>query len=283
MKKMSKGKKIAIIIISVILSIAILLPIGAYAFVIFVVPRTMDGEEIKAQYIDNPAMSVSWQEYDKQGCEFSGNTNTYSKERFEITLPEIFVVNEEVTTDGMYSYFIKNGEELSGYIMISDPMYTVIDLNNPETKKELESTESMLLETKIMYGYASKKVYGIELGTLYDNSLVMNTIDVDDFNTENPDQVYLFSMYGLQKSMAGMGPLTQNRAIYKVDTDTYKGFIYDRSKVAETEDDKSYDMYSMDVYALDNLNYPYTIMLYVKDNTLTEDDIFAIFNSFKVK
>ncbi len=282
MKKMKKGKKIAIIIISIILALAVILPTGLYAFLIFIVPRNMDGQEIKDAYIDNPAMSISWQEYDKQNCVFSGKTNTYSKEFFEITLPESFVVNEEVTTDGMYSYFIKDGEESLGYIMISNPMYTM-DLKDTETTNEIDETEAMLLLNKIMYGYAAKKAYGIKLGTMYDNALMMNTLDIDDFDSENSYQVYLFSMFGLQKSMSSMGDLTRNRVIYKVDTETYKGFIYDRTGEPKDGDELTSKMYSMDIYALDNLNDPYTVMLYVKDNVLAEDDIFAIFNSFKVK
>ena len=55
----------------------------------------MDGEEIKAEYIDNPAMSVSWQEYDKQNLVLSVETTTHTKDSFEITLPDNFVFNED--------------------------------------------------------------------------------------------------------------------------------------------------------------------------------------------
>lgn len=275
MKKMSKGKKIAIIIISVILSVAILFPIGAYAFVIFVVPRTMDGEEIKAQYIDNPAMSVSWQEYDKQNLVLSGKTTTYTEESFEITLPEKFVFNEETSSDGNYAYWIMNGEDASATILISEPMFFPED-NNPEYK----SYENSQFGYKLLYGYASKKGYGIELGTEYDYKLLVNSINVSTFDTNNHYQVFVMSQAGIMKSL-GTTPLLSSKSIYKVDTDTYKGFIYDRSKVRD--DGSILKWYSMDVYALDNLNFAYTIYISDIDNILTEDDIFAIFNSLKVK
>ena len=276
MKKMSKGKKIAKIVISVILSIAILLPIGAYAFVIFVVPRTMDGEEIKAQYIDNPAMSVSWQKYDKQNLMLSGKTTTYTEESFEITLPEKFVFNEETSSDGNYAYWIMNGEDASATILISEPMFFPEDNNNPEYK----SYENSQFGYKLLYGYASKKGYGIELGTEYDYKLLVNSINVSTFDTNNHYQVFVMSQAGIMKSL-GTTPLLSFKSIYKVDTDTYKGFIYDRSKVRD--DGSILKWYSMDVYALDNLNFAYTIYISDIDNILTEDDIFAIFNSFKVK
>lgn len=276
MKKMSKGKKIAIIIISVILSIAILLPIGAYAFVIFVVPRTMDGEEIKAEYIDNPAMSVSWQEYDKQNLVLSGKTTTYTEESFEITLPEKFVFNEETSSDGNYAYWIMNGEDASATILISEPMFFPEDNNNPEYK----SYENSQFGYKLLYGYASKKGYGIELGTEYDYKLLVNSINVSTFDTNNHYQVFVMSQAGIMKSL-GTTPLLSSKSIYKVDTDTYKGFIYDRSKVRD--DGSILKWYSMDAYAPDNLNFAYTIYISDIDNILTEDDIFAIFNSFKVK
>ena len=276
MKKMSKGKKIAIIIISVILSIAILLPIGAYAFVIFVVPRTMDGEEIKAEYIDNPAMSVSWQEYDKQNLVLSGKTTTYTEESFEITLPEKFVFNEETSSDGNYAYWIMNGEDASATILISEPMFFPEDNNNPEYK----SYENSQFGYKLLYGYASKKGYGIELGTEYDYKLLVNSINVSTFDTNNHYQVFVMSQAGIMKSL-GTTPLLSSKSIYKVDTDTYKGFIYDRSKVRD--DGSILKWYSMDAYAPDNLNFAYTIYISDIDNILTEDDIFAIFNSLKVK
>ncbi|MBR5544803.1 MAG: hypothetical protein IKU66_04950 [Clostridia bacterium] len=276
MKKMSKGKKIAIIIISVILSIAILLPIGAYAFVIFVVPRTMDGEEIKAEYIDNPAMSVSWQEYDKQNLVLSGKTTTYTEESFEITLPEKFVFNEETSSDGNYAYWIMNGEDASATILISEPMFFPEDNNNPEYK----SYENSQFGYKLLYGYASKKGYGIELGTEYDYKLLVNSINVSTFDTNNHYQVFVMSQAGIMKSL-GTTPLLSSKSIYKVDTDTYKGFIYDRSKIRD--DGSISKWYSMDAYAPDNLNFAYTIYISDIDNILTEDDIFAIFNSFKVK
>ena len=283
MKKMSKGKKIAIIIISVILSIAILLPIGAYAFVIFVVPRTMDGEEIKAEYIDNPEMSVSWQEYDKQNLMLSGKTVTYTEDGFEITLPESFVVNEEGTKDGFHSYWIKKGENSSASVIISDPVFTDEDKNDPEHEQEWKVYETMHFGYKLLFGHAAKKVYGIELGTEYNYKLLINSMDIDTFDVRNHNQKFLFAILGMEKSMSGMGILNKNNAIYNIETDTYKGFIYNRSKVAESEEDESYDMYSMDAYSFDDLNSPYIIFIRDYDNALTEDDIFAIFNSFKVK
>lgn len=276
MKKMSKGKKIAVIIISVILVLAILVPIGAYTFLIFVVPRTMDGEEIKAEYIDNPAMSVSWQEYDKQNLVLSGKTITHTKDSFEITLPEKFVFNQDTSSDGHYAYWIMNGEEASATIVISEPMFFSEDKNNPEYK----SYENTQLGYKFLYGYASKKGYGIELGTEYDYQLLVNSINVSTFDTNNHHQVFVVSQAGMMKSLAAT-PLMSPKAIYKVDTDTYKGFIYNRSKIRD--DGSISKWYSMDAYATDNLNFAYTIFISDIDNVLTEDDIFAIFNSFKVK
>lgn len=267
MKKMSKGKKIAIIIISVILALTIILPVGAYAFVIFIVPRTMDGEEIKAEYIDNPAMSVSWQEYDKQNLVLSGVTTTHTRERFEITLPEKFVFNEETSSDGSYAFGIKNGEESSAIVVISEPI-------------EDESYKDIQIVYKLLYGYASKKGYGIELGTEYDYQLLVNSINVSTFDADNPYQVFAMSQAGMMKSLAAT-PLMSAKSIYKVDTGTYKGFIYDRSKVRD--DGSISKWYSMDAYVLDNLNSAYTIFVSDKDNVLAEDDIYAIFNSFKVK
>ena len=286
MKKMSKGKKIAIIIVSVILSLAIILPTAIYAFVIFVVPRNMDGEAIKAEYIDNPAMSISCQEYDKQNLTLSGKTTTYTEKSFEITLPENFIFNEEASKDGFCSYWIKDGEKASASIIISEPMFTDESKNEPEHEEEWKTFEAMLFAYKLLCGHAAKKVYGIKLNTEYDQTLLINTMDIDDFDTENHNQVFLFSIMGLQKSLSSIGALTRNGRIYKLETDAYKGFIYDRSDMTKTEEDdsnKSYNMYSTDAYAMDNLNYPYNILIHNYEDVLTQDDIFAIFNSFKVK
>lgn len=283
MKKMSKGKRIAIIIISVILSLVILIPTGLYVFMVFISPRMMDGEVIKAEYIDNPAMNTSCEEYDKQNLVLSGKTITHIKDSFEITLPENFVFNEEASMDGMYSYWIENGEKASASIIISEPVFTDENKNDPEHEQEWKDYETIQFGYKLLYGYAAKKAYGIKLGTAYDYRLLVNSLDIDNFDVENPNQVFLFGMIGMEKSISGMGVLSKNNTIYKLETDTYKGFIYNRSKVAETEEDNSYDMYSMDAYAMDNMDYPYTILLTDHDDVLTDDDIFAIFNSFKVK
>lgn len=283
MKKMSKGKKIAVIIISIILSLAIILPTGLYAFVVFVVPHIIDGESIKAEYVDNPIMSISWQEYDKQNLVLLGKTITYSEDSFEITLPEKFVVNEKGTSDGCYGYQFVLDEDSVVSVMVMEPIFFPKDKDNPEHKEEYKNYEAIQIGNKLLFGYAAKKAYGIELGTVYDYQLLINSIDIDTIDTQNSNQVFLLGMIGTEKSIAGIGALTTSRAIYKLETDTYKGFIYDRSKVAETEDDNSYGMYTFDVYENDNLNYPYEITIMDAENILTEDDIFAIFNSFKVK
>ena len=283
MKKMSKGKKIAIIIISILLSLVILIPSGLYIFAIFIVPQIIDGEEIKAEYIDNPIMSISWQEYDKQNMSFSDETKVFSEESFEITLPKGFVVNEKGTSDGHYGYeFMQNKDEVVS-ITVFEPIFFPKDKDNPEYEKEYKNYEAIQVGNKLLYGYAAKKAYGIKLGTAYDYQLLVNSIDIDTIDTENANQVFLLGMIGTEKSIAGIGALTTSRAIYKLETDTYKGFIYDRSKVAETEDDNSYGMYTLEVFANNNLNYPYEITIMDAENILTEDDIFAIFNSFKVK
>ncbi len=253
---------------------------------IFVLPRNMDGEAIKSEYIDNPAMSISCQEYDKQNLTLAGKTTTYTEKSFEITLPENFVFNEEASKDGFYSYWIKDGEKASASIIISEPIFTDENKNDPEHEEEWKMLEAIQFEYKLLCGYASKKAYGIKLGTQYDQRLLVNTIDIDDFDTENHNQVFLFSLMGVQKGMSVIGTLTQNGRIYKLETDTYKGFIYDRSDMTKTEEDGTYtpyNMYSVEAYALDNLNYPYNILIHNYDDVLTEDDIFAIFNSFKVK
>lgn len=283
MKKMSKGKKVAIIIISILLSLVILIPSGLYIFAIFIVPQIIDGEEIKAEYIDNPVMSVSWQEYDKQNLTFSSETKVFSEETFEISLPAEFVVNEKGTSDGCYGYEFVLNEDSVVSVMVMEPMFFPKDKDNPEHKEEYENCEAIQIGNKLLYGYAAKKAYGIKLGTAYNYQLLVNSIDIDTIDTENPNQVFLLGMIGTEKSVAGIGALTTSRAIYKLETDTYKGFIYDRSKVAETEDDNSYGMYTLEVFANNNLNYPYEITIMDAENILTEDDIFAIFNSFKVK
>ena len=277
MKKMSKGKKIAIIIISVILSLVIVLPAGLFVFFFRITPIFMDGEKIKAEYIDNPAMSVSWQEYDKQNLVLSGKTTTYTEESFEITLPEKFVFNEETSSDGNYAYWIMNGEDASAIVTISEPIFSP---ENSEYEEEIKDYETMQLVQKLLYGHASKKGYGIELGTEYDYNLLVNSINASTFDTNNHYQVFVMSQAGIMKSL-GTTPLLSSKSIYKVDTDTYKGFIYDRSKVRD--DGSILKWYSMDAYAPDNLNFAYTIYISDIDNILTEDDIFAIFNSFKVK
>ena len=283
MKKMSKSKKIAIIIISVILVLAILVPIGLYIFGIFIVPHMIDGESIKAEYIGNPVMGVSWQEYDKQNLTFSSETKVFSEETFEIDLPAEFVVNEKATSDGCYGYeFMLNEDEVVS-ITVFEPIFFPEDKDNPEYEEEYKNYEAIQIGNKLLYSHAAKKAYGIKLGTVYDYQLLVNSIDIDTIDTENPNQVFLLGMIGTEKSIAGIGALTTSRAIYKLETDTYKGFIYDRSKVAETEDDNSYGMYTLEVFANDNLNYPYEITIMDAENILTEDDIFAIFNSFKVK
>ena len=276
MKKMSKGKKIAIIIISVILSLVIVLPVGLFVFFFRITPIFMDGEEIKAEYIDNPAMSVSWQEYDKQNLVLSGKMTTHTKDSFEIILPENFVFNEETSNEGNYAFWIKNGEEPSATILISEPMFFLEDKNNPEYK----SYEKTQFIYKLMYGYASKKGYGIELGTEYDYQLLVNSINASTFDTDNHHQVFVISQAEMMKSLAAT-PLMSPKSIYKVDTDTHKGFIYDRSKVRD--DGSILKWYSMDAYAPNNLNFAYNIYISDIDNVLTEEDIFAIFNSFKVK
>ena len=283
MKKMSKGKKIAIIIISVILVLAILVPIGLYIFGIFIVPHMIDGESIKAEYIGNPVMGVSWQEYDKQNVIFTTETKVFSEEKFEITLPSGFEVNEKETSDGYYGYKLISNEETEVSITVFEPIFFPEDKDNPENEEEYKNYEAIQIGNKLLYGYAAKKAYGIKLGTAYDYQLLVNSIDIDTIDTENSNQVFLLGMIGTEKSIAGIGALTTSRAIYKLETDTYKGFIYDRSKVAETEDDNSYGMYTLEVFANDNLNYPYEITIMDAENILTEDDIFAIFNSFKVK
>lgn len=283
MKKMSKGKKIAIIIISVILAVVILLPTGLYAFGIFIVPHMIDGESIKAEYIGNPVMGVSWQEYDKQNLTFSSETKVFSEGKFEITLPNGFEVNEEETSYGYYGYKLISNEETEVSITVFEPIFYPEDRDNPEHKEEYKNYETIQIGNKLLYGHAAKKVYGIKLGTAYDYQLLINSIDIDTIDTENPNQVFLLGMIGAEKSIAGIGALTISRAIYKVETDTYKGFIYDRSQVAEAEGDTSYGMYTFEVYANDNLNYPYEITIMDAENKLTKDDIFAIFNSFKVK
>ncbi|MBR5544774.1 MAG: hypothetical protein IKU66_04800 [Clostridia bacterium] len=277
MKKMSKGKKIAIIIISVILSLVIVLPAGLFVFFFRITPIFMDGEKIKAEYIDNPAMSVSWQEYDKQNLVLSGKTTTHIKDSFEITLPENFVFNEDASGDRSYAYWIINGEEASAIVTISEPIFSP---ENSEYDEEIKDYETMQLVQKILYGHASKKGYGIELGTEYDYNLLVNSINASTFDTNNHHQVFVVSQAGMMKSF-GATPLLSSKSIYKVDTDTYKGFIYDRSKVRD--DGSISKWYSMDAYAPDNLNFAYTIYISDIDNILTEDDIFAIFNSFKVK
>ena len=73
-----RKKKIAIIIISIILALVILLPTGLYIFGIFIVPHMINGESIKAEYIDNPVMSVSWQKYDKQKVIFTTSVNGFT-------------------------------------------------------------------------------------------------------------------------------------------------------------------------------------------------------------
>lgn len=283
MKKMNKGKKVAIIIISILLSLVILIPSGLYIFAIFIVPQIIDGEEIKAEYIDNPVMSVSWQDYDKQNLTFSSETKVFSEETFEISLPAEFVVNEKGTSDGCYGYEFVLNEDSVVSVMVMEPMFFPKDKDNPEHKEEYENCEAIQIGNKLLYGYAAKKAYGIKLGTAYNYQLLVNSIDIDTIDTENPNQVFLLGMIGTEKSVAGIGALTTSRAIYKLETDTYKGFIYDRSKVAETEDDNSYGMYTLEVFANNNLNYPYEITIMDAENILTEDDIFAIFNSFKVK
>ena len=277
MKKMSKGKKIAIIIISVILSLVIVLPVGLFVFFFRITPIFINGEEIKAEYIDNPAMSVSWQEYDKQNLVLSGETTTHTKDSFEITLPDNFVFNEDESSDGNYVFWIKNGEEPSAIVSILDPMLFPED---SEYEEEIKDYKTMQLIQKILYGHASKKGYGIELGTEYDYNLLVNSINVSTFDTNNHHQVFVVSQAGMMKSLAAT-PLMSPKSIYKVDTDTYKGFIYDRSKVRD--DGSISKWYSMDAYAPDNLNSAYTIYISDMNNVLTEEDIFAILNSFKVK
>lgn len=277
MKKMSKGKKIATIIVSIILALVIVLPVGLFVFFFRITPIFMDGEEIKAEYIDNPAMSVSWQEYDKQNLVLSGKTTTHTKGTFEITLPENFVFNEEASSERNYTYWIMNGEEASAIVTVSEPIFSAEDL---EYTKEIKKYETMQLVQKILYGHASKKGYGIELGTEYDYQLLINSINASTFDTNNHHQVFVVSQAGMMKAFSAT-PLMASKSIYKVDTETYKGFIYNRSK--DKDDGSVLKWYSMDAYAPDNLNFSYTIFISDIDNVLTEDEIFAIFNSFKVK
>ena len=178
MKKMKKGKKIAIIIISVILALAIILPTGLYIFAIFIVPHIIDGESIKAEYVDNPIMSISWQEYDKQNLVLSGKTITYSEDSFEITLPEKFVVNEKGTSDGSYGYQFVLDEDSVVSVMVMEPMFFPEDKDNLEHKEEYKEYEAIQIGNKLLYGYAAKKVYGIKLGTTYDYQLLVKQVKI---------------------------------------------------------------------------------------------------------
>ena len=67
-----------------------------------------------------------------------------------------------------------------------------------------------------------------------------------------------------------------------MDTEEYKGFLCDRCRIDE-ESGKETKMFSLNAYKNDNLWFPYTIMIMEKGDLLTEDDIYAIVNSFKVK
>lgn len=284
MKNISKGKRIALIVIAVILSLVILVPLGLFVFFFRINPLFLNGEEIKAAFEDKPVMYVACQNYDKQNITYSGEKNIFSEKGFEIVLPKEFEANtEKEKDDGIYAYTVKDGEETLCSVLISVPFNMTEDGESSENEELTQLEKFLYFSEKIIYGPAAKKVYGVKLGTQYGREFLINSISLDNFDTENQNQVFLISMYGIQKSVSGIGDFTNSKEIYKVETDTYRGFIYNRSKVAEKEDEKPYKLYVLNAYAPDNLNFPYTVSIIVRNAFLEDDDIFAILNSFKVK
>lgn len=278
---MSKGKKIAVIVICVILALAVVLPVGAFTFVFYIVPHFYDGEAIKANLSDHEAMYVSLEEYTHKNAVFSKETEKFATDTFEITLPAGFEFNTESGNEGMYAYQLKISDTEFASVMISDPVFTPADKGDEEYKSAMRDEKAMLAEWRIMLGNSAKKAYGINLTSRYSYDLLVNSLNLDDFDTDNYHQKKLFNFFGISKGMA-TGFLAANNAIYKMDTEEYKGFLYDRCRIDE-ESGKKTTMFSLNAYKNDNLWFLYTIMIMDKGDLLTEDDIYAIVNSFKVK
>lgn len=278
---MSKGKKIAVIVICVILALAVVLPVGAFAFVFYIVPHFYDGEEIKANLSDHEAMYVSLEDYTHKNAVFSKETEKFETDTFEITLPAGFELNTESGNDGIYAYKLKISDTEFASVIISDPVFTPADKGDEEYKSAMRDEKAMLALLRITLGNSAKKAYGINLDSQYSYDLLVNSLNLDDFDTDNYHQKKLFKFFGISKSMA-TGFLVANNAIYKMDTEEYKGFLCDRCRIDE-ESGKETKMFSLNAYKNDNLWFPYTIMIMEKGDLLTEDDIYAIVNSFKVK
>lgn len=278
---MSKGKKIAVIVICVILALAVVLPVGAFAIVFYIVPHFYDGEAIKANLSDHEEMYVSLEDYTHKNAVFSKETEKFETDTFEITLPAGFELNTESGNDGIYAYKLKISDTEFASVIISDPVFTPADKGDEEYKSAMRDEKAMLALLRITLGNSAKKAYGINLDSQYSYDLLVNSLNLDDFDTDNYHQKKLFNFFGISKSMT-TGFLTANNAIYKMDTEEYKGFLCDRCRIDE-ESGKETKMFSLNAYKNDNLWFPYTIMIMEKGDLLTEDDIYAIVNSFKVK
>ncbi|MGN0569690.1 MAG: hypothetical protein ACI4N4_04210 [Candidatus Fimenecus sp.] len=254
---------------------------GAFTFVFYIVPHFYDGEAIKADLNDYEAMYVSLEEYTHKNAVFSKETEKFETDTFEITFPAGFEFNTESGNDSMYAYKLKISDTEFASVIISDPVFTPADKDDEEYKSAMRDEKAMLALLRITLGNSAKKAYGINLNSRYSYDLLVNSLNLDDFDTDNYHQKKLFNFFGISKSMA-TGFLAANNAIYKIDTEEYKGFLYDRCRIDE-ESGKETKIFSLNAYKNDNLSFPYTILIMDNGDLLTEDDIYAIINSFKVK
>lgn len=286
-KSKSKGKK-ALMILAVIFAVILLLLLGAYLFVSRVVPLQFDVQTVKtavAEQSDMSGMYVSWEPYENADLRLAGETQTVGSDSFSLTLPAVFTeaTSPDVAESGTRTYMWRENDETLAAIIVSDPMYALDAELSKEEKSYVASHKRSMLEYNILYGYAAKKAFGVTLKDQYSFDLVSNSLNLDKIASDDVYAAYLaVSSVGIFK-ITGMSNTA--RAIYKIDTPQYNGFIYDYSK----ENDEFADQLpkntrmTMHAYTLDNRYFSYGISITAKNGALSEADIYAIFNSFQVK
>lgn len=290
-KSKSKGKK-ALMILAVIFAVILLLLLGAYLFVSRVVPLQFDVQTVKtavAEQSDMSGMYVSWEPYENADLRLAGETQTVESDRFSLTLPVAFT---ETTTpysaeNGTRTYvWSENGETLAA-VIISSPLYALDAELSKEEKVYVASYKRLMLTNHILYGYAAKKAFGVTLKDQYSFDLVSNSLNLDKIASDDVYAAYLASTgIGIFKTV---GAASAARAIYKVDTPQYNGFIYDFDYTVKQMTDETVDRQpqsismTMDAYTPDNRYFSYSVSMTAKNGTLSETDVFAIFNSFQVK
>lgn len=286
-KSKSKGKK-ALMILAVIFAVILLLLLGAYLFVSRVVPLQFDVQTVKtavAEQSDMSGMYVSWEPYENADLRLAGEMQTVGSDSFSLTLPAVFTeaTSPDVAESGTRTYMWRENDETLAAIIVSDPMYALDAELSKEEKSYVASHKRSMLEYNILYGYAAKKAFGVTLKDQYSFDLVSNSLNLDKIASDDVYAAYLATTGISIYKIVGIGSTA--RAIYKVDTPQYNGFIYNfNQNPDETAEQQTQSIRMvMNAYTPDNRYFPYNLMITAKNGALSEADIYAIFNSFQVK